>query len=128
MSIGREQCRKIGRSNGQRHSDKCFDEYSYRNEGTTSRKIQPWLEEEPALFATLNPTGYKHRPERIMVLTIMAYDWNCPQHIIPGFTAEEIEQVLTSHQLIANLEEDNKRLNAEIDKMKRNDYNASFHL
>jgi predicted pyridoxine 5'-phosphate oxidase superfamily flavin-nucleotide-binding protein len=30
--------------------------------------------------------------ERIIIFEIQAYDWNCPQHITPRYTAEEINQ------------------------------------
>ena len=32
--------------------------------------------------------------ERIFVLTIEAIDWNCPQHITPRYTLEEIEELV----------------------------------
>ncbi|WP_046246644.1 pyridoxamine 5'-phosphate oxidase family protein [Hymenobacter terrenus] len=52
------------------------------------------LSEEPALFAQLDPADYPHRPERMLVLTVQAYDWNCPQHITPRYTAEEVNAAL----------------------------------
>ena len=30
--------------------------------------------------------------ERVIMFKIQAYDWNCPQHITPRYTAEEIKQ------------------------------------
>ncbi len=30
--------------------------------------------------------------ERVMVLEIQAFDWNCPQHITPRYTVDEIRQ------------------------------------
>ena len=53
----------------------------------------------------LDLSEYKFRPERMMVLHIEAYDWNCPQHIIPRYTIEEIEAALAPQRdLIAKLE------------------------
>lgn len=49
------------------------------------------LEDDEKLFELLDPTDYKHRPERMMVFDIKAFDWNCPQHITPRYTVEEIE-------------------------------------
>jgi len=34
---------------------------------------------------------YEARIERLVILAIQAYDWNCPQHITPRYTEEEIE-------------------------------------
>ena len=42
------------------------------------------------LAAELADPGYKGKVERLITLTIQAYDWNCPQHITPRFTEEEI--------------------------------------
>ncbi len=47
--------------------------------------------ENPALFDQLDPADYPHRPERMLLFDIQAYDWNCPQHIMPRYTVEEIE-------------------------------------
>jgi predicted pyridoxine 5'-phosphate oxidase superfamily flavin-nucleotide-binding protein len=55
------------------------------------------LKNDPALFNHLNPENYKFRPERMMVLHIKAYDWNCPQHITPRYTLEEIEEAFNNN-------------------------------
>ncbi|MEO6233360.1 MAG: pyridoxamine 5'-phosphate oxidase family protein [Ferruginibacter sp.] len=52
------------------------------------------LKDDPALFEQLDLKAYKFRPERMMVLDIEAYDWNCTQHITPRFTVAEIETAL----------------------------------
>jgi len=50
------------------------------------------LSEEPELAARLVDQGYKGRPERIWVLQLEAFDWNCPQHITPRFTEDEVRE------------------------------------
>ncbi len=52
------------------------------------------LSNDMELFKTLHLNDYKFRPERMMVLNIEAYDWNCPQHITPRYTVDEIELAL----------------------------------
>lgn len=52
------------------------------------------LDTEPELLKLLTLDEYPARPERMIVLHIEAYDWNCPQHISARFTVEEIEEVL----------------------------------
>jgi len=45
---------------------------------------------DPELAETLSDADYKAKVERLVLLTIQAYDWNCPQHIRPRFTEEEV--------------------------------------
>ena len=66
------------------------------------------------LFNLLDPTEYQHRPERIVVLDIQAFDWNCPQHITPRYTTEEIELAFgPQRDYIEKLEEEIKALKME---------------
>lgn len=77
------------------------------------------LTEDPDLFKDLDPADYKHRPERMMVLKIEAFDWNCPQHITPRYTSEDIEKAFApQRQHMADLEAENKRLKAELESLK----------
>lgn len=39
------------------------------------------VEDDPALVRSLHQAGYKGRPERAIVITISAWDVNCPAHI-----------------------------------------------
>jgi uncharacterized protein len=48
------------------------------------------LAAEPELAARLSSPGYKGRPERAFILKLESFDWNCPQHITPRFTAAEV--------------------------------------
>jgi predicted pyridoxine 5'-phosphate oxidase superfamily flavin-nucleotide-binding protein len=77
------------------------------------------LDDEPELFAQIDPADYKHRPERMIVLDIQAYDWNCPQHITTRYTTEEIQQAFEpQRQRLDELEAENKALKAELQKLK----------
>lgn len=72
-------------------------------------------EEDKELFKRLDPVDYKHRPERMILFDIKAYDWNCPQHITPRFTIPEIEAALTSERdYIKSLEEEVKLLKEQL--------------
>lgn len=84
------------------------------------RRLKIWgrakvIEEgdDPGLIARLRMPAYRARVERAVVITIEAYDWNCPQHITPRFTEAEIAHWATAMQerLVA-LEEENARLKA----------------
>jgi len=48
---------------------------------------------EPRLIERLETPGYKAIVERGFVITVEAYDWNCPQHITPRFTKAEIGEM-----------------------------------
>ncbi len=73
------------------------------------------LNDDPSLFQLLDLADYKFRPERMMVLHIEAYDWNCPQHITPRYTLTDIEAAFSSQRsLIAKLEAEVKDLKTTI--------------
>lgn len=46
---------------------------------------------DPALIERLMVPGYKAAPERAVLIDVVGYDWNCPQHITPRFTEAEIQ-------------------------------------
>ncbi len=73
------------------------------------------LTTDPTLVERLLTPGYKGKVERAFVLTLEAFDWNCPQHITPRFTGAEIEPVVTALQTrIAALEAENEKLRAQL--------------
>jgi hypothetical protein len=49
---------------------------------------------EPALFASLESTGYRARVERGVVITVEAFDWNCPKYITPRFTEQQVRDLV----------------------------------
>lgn len=65
----------------------------------------------PELIERLAITGYTAKVERALVLHLEAFDWNCPQHIAPRYTMDELEPMLTPfRQQIARLEDEIDRL------------------
>ena len=48
--------------------------------------------EHPDLADQLAPGALRSRVERLFLIEIMAYDWNCAQYITPRFTAAEVEE------------------------------------
>jgi hypothetical protein len=49
--------------------------------------------------------------ERVLVIRIEAFDWNCPQHITPRFTEDQIQEAFAPYEKrMSDLEEENKRL------------------
>ena len=73
------------------------------------------LKDNPELYEQLDIENYKFRPERMMVFHIEAYDWNCPQHITPRYTVEELEQAFSPQQkYIATLEQEINDLKSKL--------------
>jgi len=59
----------------------------------------------------LRDPSYKAVIERAFVVTVEALSWNCPQHITPRFTAEQIQEVLGPlERRLRELELANKKL------------------
>lgn len=54
--------------------------------------------EQPALFARLELPDYRAPVERLVVIDIVAMDWNCPKHITPRFTEREVVSLLAPLQ------------------------------
>ncbi|WP_148615598.1 pyridoxamine 5'-phosphate oxidase family protein [Nocardioides rubriscoriae] len=70
-------------------------------------------QEDPALAARLAQDDADGVVERSVVVTVEAYDWNCPQHITPRFTAAELAPHLEALQArIDALETENAALRA----------------
>ncbi len=47
--------------------------------------------EHPELLEQLAPAGLREKVERLFLIDVVSYDWNCPQYITPRFTAEEVK-------------------------------------
>lgn len=73
------------------------------------------LKDNTELYQSLDLKEYKFRPERMMVFHIEAYDWNCPQHITPRYTVDEINEAFAPQkEYIATLEEEIRLLKEKI--------------
>jgi hypothetical protein len=75
-----------------------------RAEIPTGEPAKDWIER-------LGDPAYKAAIERVYVIQIEAYDWNCPQHITPRFTADQIKEALAPlERRLEELERENKKL------------------
>ena len=69
------------------------------------------VEDDAELLAQLVEPGYAGHPERAIVLTIEAWDANCPQHITPRYTEEEMDAIAQPlRERILALEAENRTL------------------
>ena len=61
------------------------------------KRIKIWgtatiIEDDQELINQLVVTGYDGTPERAFIIHIEAWDFNCPKHITPRYTLDEINQ------------------------------------
>jgi len=75
------------------------------------RRIKIWgraevIENDPKLLESFTDADYGYEPTRVIRFHIDAWDVNCPQHITPRFTEDEIEEIIQPlKKRIADLEE-----------------------
>src|ERR1700719_2027583 len=48
--------------------------------------------ENPELLDELAPEPLRSKVERLFLIQVISYDWNCPQYITPRYTAAEVER------------------------------------
>jgi predicted pyridoxine 5'-phosphate oxidase superfamily flavin-nucleotide-binding protein len=69
--------------------------------------------EAPELVEKLRDNGYQAKIERAIVFRVEAFDWNCPQHITPRYTIDEVKaMVQPMNDYIERLEREIKELRA----------------
>jgi predicted pyridoxine 5'-phosphate oxidase superfamily flavin-nucleotide-binding protein len=74
-------------------------------------RIHEGDEEAGKLIESLRVPGEKSPAERALVIHVEAFDWNCPQHITPRYTEEELVKILEPmRRRLDALEAENKRL------------------
>jgi predicted pyridoxine 5'-phosphate oxidase superfamily flavin-nucleotide-binding protein len=73
--------------------------------------------------------GYKAVIERIFVIRVEAFDWNCRQHITPRFTVDQIQEALEPiEKRMQELEQDNERLRDELARMSARGKAAKYSI
>ena len=71
---------------------------------------QPWM-------SRVRTPGHRGVIERVFVIHVEAFDWNCPQHITPRYTAEEIQEVVRPvEERLQALERENGALRGRQDQ------------
>jgi predicted pyridoxine 5'-phosphate oxidase superfamily flavin-nucleotide-binding protein len=62
------------------------------------------------ILSRLRTPGYRARVERGFLIDVVAFDWNCPQHITPRYSRSELAPTIGALQArIAELEEQLKK-------------------
>ena len=66
-------------------------------------------------IARVRDPNEKTAIERVFVIHVEAFDWNCPQHITPRYTSDEIQAALaTVEQELQELKQENERLRTQL--------------
>ena len=64
--------------------------------------------------------GEKTVIERVLVIHVEAYDWNCPQHITPRYSVEELREGMKDvEKRMQALEQENEALRKELAAVRR---------
>jgi uncharacterized protein len=78
-------------------------------------KAKEWL-------SKVRDPEYKAVIERVFVIRVEAFDWNCQQHIIPRYTEEEIREALApAEKRMHELEQENEKLRKELSRIRKKD-------
>jgi uncharacterized protein len=73
------------------------------------------LKDDQALAEAVATPGYRAKIERAFILHLEAFDWNCPQHIPPRFTQDEVQAALAPTLARLNeLEAENRMLREQV--------------
>ncbi|MEM6585822.1 MAG: pyridoxamine 5'-phosphate oxidase family protein [Pseudomonadota bacterium] len=66
-------------------------------------------QDNPELARKLVDTDYRANVERLMLFDLVAYDWNCPQHITPRYSKMAVQEAL------AELKAENEALKRQLE-------------
>jgi len=62
-------------------------------------------QQHPELVAQFAPADVQRIVERVFLIDVVSFDWNCPKHITPRYTAAEVEEAVKPlRERIAELE------------------------
>lgn len=92
---GNRQYISVGNINSDDRISLIFMDYVNR------RRIKIWgrariihESENSELVARLEDSHYRARIERAVIIHVEAYEWNCPQHITPRYTEDEVRELV----------------------------------
>jgi predicted pyridoxine 5'-phosphate oxidase superfamily flavin-nucleotide-binding protein len=112
---GNRQYLSVGNINANERISMILMDYPWR------RRLKLWgrarivhESEQPDIIAAVGNSAYRAHIERAMVIHVEAFDWNCPQHITPRFSEEEIRAY------IAPIIAENENLKAQLQLLLKN--------
>lgn len=79
-----------------------------------SIELAEFAEFAPALLEQMHSDADGAQVERVLLIEVEAFDWNCARHITPRFSEGEVQELLKPlHQRIAELEARLRQLGGE---------------
>jgi predicted pyridoxine 5'-phosphate oxidase superfamily flavin-nucleotide-binding protein len=70
---------------------------------------------DPSLVRQVELPGYRARVDRVALIDVVAFDWNCPQHITQRFALDQVEEAVRPlRERIAVLEEQLRMMNGTV--------------
>ncbi|CAH0130781.1 pyridoxamine 5'-phosphate oxidase family protein [Roseomonas sp. CECT 9278] len=109
---GNRQYVSLGNLAGDDRAAFFFMDYAHRARLKLLGRVR--TTEDPALLERLAVPGYPGKVERGFLIEVAGFDWNCPQHITPRFTATQVEAAAAPLRAHAELLEQRLReLDAE---------------
>ncbi|HTF97843.1 MAG TPA: pyridoxamine 5'-phosphate oxidase family protein [Cellvibrio sp.] len=51
-------------------------------------------QDQPEIIVALENPEYRAHIERAFLITVEAFEWNCPQHIVPRYTKEQVQKMI----------------------------------
>jgi ferredoxin-NADP reductase/predicted pyridoxine 5'-phosphate oxidase superfamily flavin-nucleotide-binding protein len=71
-----------------------FMDYPNRRRLKLLGRVRVISDDEPELLNQLKPDNYRAKIERGFIIHVEAFDWNCPQHITPRYTQDDVESIV----------------------------------
>lgn len=72
-----------------------------------------------ALISQVRDASDKAVVERVFVIQVEAFDWNCPQHITPRYTSDEIQTAVHDmEERLRALADENASLRREVERLR----------
>jgi predicted pyridoxine 5'-phosphate oxidase superfamily flavin-nucleotide-binding protein len=72
-------------------------------------------EKASALIESFRPTDKSDIVERVILIHVEGFDWNCPQHITPRYTIDELQEILAPvREKLTTLEAENAALRKKL--------------
>ncbi|MFO1253455.1 2Fe-2S iron-sulfur cluster-binding protein [Inhella sp.] len=90
---GNRQYISVGNLQGNDRVSLFFMDYAAQRRLKLLGRVR-FVEDDPELLARLRMPGVAQPAERAVLITVEAYDWNCPKHITPRFTEAEINEAV----------------------------------
>jgi uncharacterized protein len=70
---------------------------------------------DPTLSTALSLPGYRAKVERALIFHLEAFDWNCPQHITPRYTKQELQPIFEDMESqLRQLQAENRQLRNQL--------------